>query len=152
MKQGMCSLMPRQVCRGAFRLFSIFSFPISPAMKKFHFTILLVIGFQICSAQLDIGLKAGPAYTNVKGNGTKDNTSVFGLFAGATSRISLSKKIVLSPELLYWMKGFKYLPDYLYSASVQRLHYLSVPLLVGYKFTNNIAILAGPEQISYQCK
>jgi opacity protein-like surface antigen len=73
----------------------------------------------------------------------KGETHLLGYQAGVLSEVDLSKKLYMRGEVLYSVKGWAY-------ATVQEgrsmnLHYLSLPVLLAYRPTAKISLLAGPE-------
>lgn len=114
-------------------------------MRKKLFFILtgLFISIAGLRAQVSVGLAGGlnvSSYTSY--NFTSDWKA--GLHAGGYVEIPLSRKFALEADLLYSQKGGNYTVG---SAGqyTQRLNYLSLPVLLGYRVTGKLSLQAGPE-------
>lgn len=106
-------------------------------------------------AKPQFGLKVGGNYSNVydtQGEQFKAD-AIFGMAAGATLVIPISKIIGIQPEVLLSQRGFK-ATGMLFGTSydiTRTTTYLDIPLLVTIKPIENITFLAGP-QYSYMLK
>jgi len=102
-----------------------------------------------------IGLKIGGNYSNVydtEGEEFKSD-AIFGLAAGATLVIPVTKIIGLQPEILLSQRGFK-ATGRLFGTTYDMTRtttYLDIPLMVTIKPLENITLMAGP-QYSYMLK
>ncbi len=115
-------------------------------MKNLLTTLVLVLmAIYSINGQTSFGIKGGlnVAYMNIDGR-----ESLVSFHAGAFSRIALSDQAFLQPELMYSVKGAKF-PEYFYPFDMNfTFYYISLPVLFGWKATDQLSILAGPE-ISY---
>ena len=109
--------------------------------------LLIALSFLLIStwsvnAQTVFGVKGG---VNVSYMNIDMRESLVSFHAGAFSRIPLSDQVILQPELLYSVKGAKF-PGYFYYFDMNfTFYYISMPVLVGWKATDHLLILAGPE-------
>jgi hypothetical protein len=104
--------------------------------------------------KITIGFKAGLNLSNVYDSRTENFNadSKLGLAAGAFVAIPLGKFIGFQPELLISQKGFKG-TGILFNSIYQfkrTTTYIDVPLLIAFKPSEFITLLAGP-QYSYLC-
>jgi len=137
------------------------------------FIFLFALSFlnpQSATAQTEFGVKGGIIYSNIYRSGPKSNVDFDfkdGLSAGVFYKRNLSAKFGFQSEILYQQKGADvkiepidgtlgggYSP---YSgennsgtvsipySTKEKLHYLSLPLLVSFKPANFIELFAGPE-------
>lgn len=125
-------------------------------MKKTLFT-LIIIGLAGVSAfaQLNGGLKAGLNIANFSGDDADGADPIVGFHIGGYLVFDLTDAITLQPELLYNVAGAKYSesgtdPDLgSYTLDItQKLNYISVPIMFGYKLGDKFSIQVGP-QISF---
>ncbi len=104
---------------------------------------------------LKVGAKIGGNYSNVYDTeGEEFNADAkIGLVLGGFVSIPLGKIISIQPELLYSQRGFKATGKVLgFGYDFTRTtHYLDIPILVVFKPSEYISILAGP-QYSYLMK
>ena len=125
-------------------------------MKK----IVLSIAFVIClinlsQAQLKIGAKVGGMLSSLTSQDQLDQYFAFvgveddfyktklSYQLGGFLQLKLKEKFVLQPELLWSNKGSTIDSDR--GQGKAHLHYLSLPLLVGYQPVNGLSVLVGPE-------
>jgi hypothetical protein len=115
-------------------------------MKKiFLATLAVAFCLHQSYAQTRLGVKAGLNVSNATNIGSTYNQTRFGFHGGLFTEIGFSKKIILQPELLYSIKGFKF-PGTPYNyGGMLSLRYVSVPLLAGFRATKQFTILLGPE-------
>ena len=114
-------------------------------MKPFLATASFVL-LSICSvkAQLALGIKGGLSLSGM----SIANSKVYPSFhAGAFSEVTLNENLMLRPELLYSVKGSRPTVFNEFDLVID-LRYISMPVLVGWKATDRLNILAGHE-ISY---
>jgi len=115
-------------------------------MKKIIVTTLLIAFSLVQSfAQVSFGAKAGLNVSNTKNIGSADNKIRPGFNAGLLAEIRILRKFLIHPELLYSVKGNKFPATAFNGGGTLSLNYVSIPFLVGFRPTNKIAILAGPE-------
>ncbi|MFC5540178.1 porin family protein [Rhodocytophaga aerolata] len=69
-----------------------------------------------------------------------------GYHGGLFAEISLGKKVFFQPSLLYSLKGWRSRPelDGGHQGRV-RFDYIDIPLLVGYRLSDKLSLLAGPQ-------
>ncbi len=123
-------------------------------------TVIIVMSSNLTAADdtresLKIGAKIGGNYSNVYDTEGEefDAEANFGLVLGGFVSIPLGKLISIQPELLYSQRGFKATGKVLgFGYDFTRTtHYLDIPILVVFKPSEYISILAGP-QYSYLMK
>lgn len=123
-------------------------------MKKI-LLVLAVFGFifSVQAQNFKIGLKVGANMTKVSGKSFNEEFDL-GYQAGFWSDIKLSKDFGLQPEVLFTQVGTTRASGFasLYSTLLApgavtniKLNYLTIPVLLRYKVTNNLAINAGPQ-------
>lgn len=121
-------------------------------MSKILSIIALLFSTSFISNAQHFGVKLGANYSGIgqKGlvntfNGQSGTASYFGnatQIAGANIGIYANfgkDKIVVQPEVLYSMKGFKN------GSKKYGFNYINVPILVGYKVAPEFTIMLGPE-------
>ncbi len=106
------------------------------------------------SAQLvQFGLTFGVNFNNIQGNGIK-NSYEPGFIAGGFSRIALSKKWNIQPEVLFNFSNSKKADNFIefyntngspFADTKIRVDYVSIPVLLGYKVTRILTLQAGPQ-------
>ena len=115
-------------------------------MKKISFIFfVLIFCFLKPYAQFTTGLNLGLNFCTVKDGAANDNSTLIGMNAGFFTQYSLTKKFFLNTGLQYSAKGYNaqfYRP---LGTTNTYLNYISIPTLIGYRATNNLAILFGPE-------
>ena len=93
--------------------------------------------------KVNIGVKAGANFYNVKeDNGLKYDTKT-GLHLGLLGHIHLAPQLALQPEIVYSSQGAKLTSG---NDKVKlNLDYINVPVLVQYMFDNGFRLQAGPQ-------
>jgi len=115
-------------------------------MKRIFITSVAITFSLIQSiGQISFGAKAGLNLSNAKNIGSTDNEVRLGLYGGLLSEIGIRKKFIFRPELLYSSKGFKFPPTTFSGSGALSLNYVSIPLLGGFRPSDKVAILLGPE-------
>ena len=98
---------------------------------------------------LIFGIKVGANLSNIYDSKSQDFNadSKLGLATGVFVGIPLGKYLGIQPELLYSQKGFKAKGSVLGSAYEfnRNTSYLDVPLLIAFKPSSMLTILAGPQ-------
>lgn len=97
------------------------------------------------------GVKAGANFSSLsKGFDYQDTKILVGVHAGVFANIALSDQFNLKPELLYNGLGSKveYAQNQIGSEYTRRLDYISIPLMLEYRFVPKAFLEAGP-QLSY---
>jgi hypothetical protein len=105
-------------------------------------------GGSLHAQQIKFGVKAGLNLSSVKfdyNNNNNNTSSILRFNTGLLSEVSLGKKCLLRPEILYSMQGWKFSPNNTNSGGSLNLHYLTMPVLFGYKPISKLSILAGPQ-------
>jgi hypothetical protein len=105
--------------------------------------------------KLSFGIKIGANYSNVYDSKSDrfNADPVFGFAAGGFIDIPIGKYFGLQPEVLFSQKGFKSTGVFLGStySLTRTTNYIDIPLLVAFKPSSSITLLAGP-QYSYLMK
>jgi hypothetical protein len=105
---------------------------------------LLSFAGTVAFGQVNVGVSAG-----VNGaHGAFDqslarNRVALGFHAGLLSRIGLHKSVYLQPGLQYSLQGWSL--SHIARGSRMNLHYLNLPLLVGYQPVSRLSLLIGPQ-------
>ena len=103
-------------------------------MKKIILTTLTCIFFLLyANAQISFGIKGGLNLSNVKFPGSPNNKTRLGFNAGLLTQVSIFKKFIVQPELLYSVKGHKFPATNFNGGGTLSLNYISVPVLVGFR-------------------
>lgn len=131
-------------------------------MNKFSYLVLLSIVLSPAFAQkIQYKLRSGYSASNVVINGHKFYKTEYGPNGGMTVETAVKKNFLLEAGLMYSHKGDSYSDkrSQLSTTPNQRfetisyktsniLHYLIVPVRIGYSLTDKVHFFAGPE-ISY---
>jgi hypothetical protein len=119
--------------------------------KLVNLSVALLIS-QLMMAQFHIGVKAGANITKVDGKSFKEQFE-YGYNLGGFAEIKLSDKFSFNPEVLFSQNSSTLDSNYksIYEnviASDQskvKLNYLTIPLLLDYKFLGPVHLQAGPQ-------
>jgi len=119
--------------------------------KLVNLSVALLIS-QLMMAQFHIGVKAGANITKVDGESFKQQFE-YGYNLGGFAEIKLSDKFSFNPEVLFSQNSSTLDSNYksIYEnviASDQskvKLNYLTIPLLLDYKFLGPVHLQAGPQ-------
>ncbi|HZF66350.1 MAG TPA: porin family protein [Chitinophagaceae bacterium] len=116
--------------------------------------VAFVLITQVSTAQFTIGAKVGANLTKIEGKSFKQEFKT-GYLAGGFAMIGLGDKIGIQPEVLFVQTNtrtdtsLKQVPSDAFSAFRKgdvKLNYLSIPILLNYKFIGNFVTLqAGPQ-------
>ena len=113
------------------------------------FLFLITLMGQVSYSQVIIGLKTGANLSNAKfiNNLFEDvePNPKLSINAGILANIGINERLLVRPELLYSVKGFQIPAYHSRSAGRVNLHYINIPLLIGYKPIEKVTILLGPE-------
>jgi hypothetical protein len=122
--------------------------------SKIYLLIAVAFLAQTLNAQFTVGVKAGANLTKIDGKSFKEEFKT-GYHAGAFAMIGLGDKFGIQPELLWNQTKtrtdttIKNLPSDAFSAFKNgevKLDYLSIPVLLNYKFIGNfLSLQAGPQ-------
>ena len=122
--------------------------------SKIYFLIAIVLIAQAANAQFTAGAKVGANLTKIDGKSFKDEFST-SYHAGGFAIIGLGQKFSLQPEVLWSQTtsktdtSLKQIPSDAFSAFKNgdvKLDYLSIPVLLNYKFIGTVLTLqAGPQ-------
>ena len=122
--------------------------------SKIYLLIAVVFLAQTLNAQFTVGVKAGANLTKIDGKSFKEEFKT-GYHAGVFAMIGLGDKFGIQPELLWNQTKtrtdttIKNLPSDAFSAFKNgevKLDYLSIPVLLNYKFIGNfLSLQAGPQ-------
>jgi hypothetical protein len=122
--------------------------------SKLYLLIAVVFFTQAVHAQFTVGAKVGANLTKIDGTSFKDGFKT-GYLAGGFAIIGLGEKFGLQPEVLWnqsqtrvdsnfknvYQSAFKS-----FTSGDVKLNYLSIPILLNYKFIGNfITLQAGPQ-------
>ncbi len=122
--------------------------------SKIYLLIAAVILSQAAMAQFSLGFKAGANLTKIDGKSFKDEFKTSYLLGGFAI-IGLGGKFAIQPEVLYVQSqsrvdtAVNHIPANALSSFKKgdvKLDYLSVPVLLNYKFIGNfLSLQAGPQ-------
>jgi hypothetical protein len=122
--------------------------------SKIYLLIAVVLLAQTLNAQLTAGVKAGANLLKIDGKSFKEEFKT-GYHAGAFAMIGLGDKFGIQPEVLWNQTKtrtdttIKNLPSDAFSSFKNgevKLDYLSIPVLLNYKFIGNfLSLQAGPQ-------
>jgi len=107
---------------------------------------------QLMMAQFHLGVKAGANITKVDGKSFKEEFG-YGYNVGGFAQIGLSPKFSFQPEVLFNQysstldSSYKSIYENVIASdqSKVKLNYLTIPLLIDYKFLGPIHLQAGPQ-------
>lgn len=107
---------------------------------------------QLMMAQFHLGVKAGANITKVDGKSFKEEFN-YGYNVGGFAEIGLSPKFSIQPEVLFNQysstldSNYKHIYENVITSdqSKVKLNYLTIPLLLDYKFLGPIHLQAGPQ-------
>lgn len=121
---------------------------------KLSVIALFVLLSNAAFAQFTAGVKAGANITKIEGRSFKQEFR-YGFQLGGFALIGLGEKFALQPELLYTQTATRVDSNFrnVYQTAFQqikdgdvKLNYLTIPILLNYKFIGNIVSLqAGPQ-------
>lgn len=114
-------------------------------MKKLLSIALLLGGILSMQAQLRIGIKAGPNFSNLEGV-TFDTKMRTGFHFGLAAELKLPGKLALQPELLYSSQGAKVT---LTAVDDIKYDYITVPVLLKYYLISDVVSLEAGPQFSF---
>ena len=102
--------------------------------------IILAVGLSpVAYGQLSFGVRVGPNLSSVKFQESGGSDQRVGLYSGVLGEIKLNEAIFLRSEILYSLKGWRF------EGGSIALHYLNLPLLVGYRPAAKLSFVLGPE-------
>jgi hypothetical protein len=122
-------------------------------MKTRLLTLALALCIsQLLMAQFHLGVKAGANITKVDGKSFKEEFN-YGYNLGGFAEIGLSPKFSFHPEVLFSQNSstldsnYKHIYENVITSdqSKVKLNYLTIPLLIDYKFLGPIHLQAGPQ-------
>ena len=119
--------------------------------KLVNLSVALLIS-QLMMAQFHIGIKAGANITKVDGQSFKQQFE-YGYNVGGFAEIKLSDKFSFQPEVLFNQytstldSSYKSIYENVITSDQTKvkLNYLTIPLLLDYKFLGPIHLQAGPQ-------
>ena len=120
-------------------------------MKRMLIITALTLSMNPLLAQVKVGVKAGGMLTNLAhkgiGLGPSASDAKFSYLAGVTLVLPIHDRLRVQTELLYSNKGMHTSVEGFNGPSniSHNSHYLSVPVLLRYRITNQLSIGAGPE-------
>ncbi|HEX3165094.1 MAG TPA: porin family protein [Chitinophagaceae bacterium] len=118
---------------------------------KLAIMAIALLTMQAASAQFRLGAKAGANLVKVEGQAFKDEFR-YGYHLGGFAEIGIIRKLTIQPEVLFNQysmtldSSFKSVYENIITSeqSHVKLNYLSVPILLNYKFLGPIYLQAGP--------
>lgn len=113
-------------------------------MKNILALLSLAALIQPAHAQVSAGFKGGLNLTNVYNEAVNSKARI-GFHAGGLLQVDLPNRLFLQPEALYSVKGFRSVANAVNNEADVSLNYINVPLLLGYRYTQNFAVAVGPE-------
>ncbi len=116
-------------------------------MKKLiAFLVLGLLLIPLANGQVKVGVKGGLNLADIHGYGTPKGLSPrIAFHTGIISEVAIKGKIFIRPELLYSLKGLHF-PARPYTGKGNvSLHYINLPLLVGYRVIEKGSVMFGPE-------
>ncbi|MGV3503545.1 MAG: porin family protein [Adhaeribacter sp.] len=123
-------------------------------MRKIFFCLVCLLpvikGFSQTTLGIRAGSNASTVFTRDNASGTQFETDikepVLGYYLGVFSTFDFAEKFGLRPELILSRKGFKVeMPRLEGNNTIARFYYLNLPLLLSYKTSEKVSLLAGPE-------
>jgi len=116
-------------------------------MKIYFFALVALF---LCEAKINaqssFGVKGG---LNDSWMGIENEKLKFGFHAGAYGSLDLGKAAILQAELMYSQKGSDFNEVLLYDVPLSyTYHYLSLPVMIGFKWGHKVVMQFGPE-VSY---
>ncbi|MBB6610918.1 PorT family protein [Pontibacter sp. Tf4] len=116
-------------------------------MRSFLLLTLLCLISHLNYGQVQYGSKAGVNISSIhfKDADPDDFRERLGAHAGLFAEFNLNEKLYVRPELLYSLKGNQFTASMSNNKGNIDLHYVNLPLLVGYRLTDKVAVYAGPE-------
>lgn len=120
-------------------------------MKKISFVLFLFATISFASfaqsnttaKRFSAGFKIGLNGSNIRLENGENSDWKTGLVTGLFFNIKTSDKLSLQPELLYSSMGGRQVLEP--NNSSLRLNYFSIPLMVKYRASNKLSLLAGPQ-------
>ena len=126
-------------------------------MKNIYFTALFAISTIVGSAQVEVGIFAGPQITSSKYtiySKKQSNTNKYGFQLGTSLKVPFENKLYFSPAAFYSLKGYKvklnqpsYPPDSFAIDNNTTIHTFELAALLQYDFTglpNHFFVKLGP--------
>src|SRR5438128_10128455 len=113
-------------------------------MKKIILSVVTCFICLISFSQTRFGVKGGLNISKAK-NLTASQQERYSFHAGVNFQQAISKKVFFQTELLYSSKGHSFTSDFASNNGANRLNYLSIPVLFGYRVHDRLSILFGPE-------
>ena len=118
---------------------------------KLAIMAIALLTMQAASVQFRLGAKAGANLVKVEGQAFKDEFR-YGYHLGGFAEIGIIRKLTIQPEVLFNQysmtldSSFKSVYENIITSeqSHVKLNYLSVPILLNYKFLGPIYLQAGP--------
>lgn len=111
--------------------------------KKILIAIALFSGLYCAQAQLRIGIKAGPNFSDIDGNIAPDTKMRTSFHFGAIAELKLPGSFALQPELLYSSQGAEVNDDAFKDITYD---YITVPVMLKYYMVSDlINIELGPQ-------
>src|SRR5690348_16483305 len=114
-------------------------------MRRIFFFIISFLAAAASFSQVEYGVKGGLNLATVRYLNDDNTKARLGFNAGFFAEVPLQENLFVRPEILYSSKGYAYsAAQYSREGSV-KLNYVAVPLLVGFRPSSKVALMAGPE-------
>lgn len=115
-------------------------------MKKYLLTAFITLTTVATFGQIKFGAKAGLNLSNVNFEQITGSPGYrLGVHAGVLAEVNATQKLFIRPELLYSLKGCTFPATFIYQKSKLEFHYVTLPILVGYRITPAVSVYVGPE-------
>lgn len=115
-------------------------------MKKFYILLIIFLSCKYSNAQeIKLGVKGGANISNIAlESGNLDNKILFHF--GIISKIKLSEKVIIQPEILYSQQGAKFEnPINQDFTGDYQLNYINIPIYLNYEINDSFSINIGPQ-------
>ena len=114
-------------------------------MKQICFIILSFLFAATSFSQVEYGVKGGLNLATVRYLNDDNTKARLGFNTGFFAEVPVQENLFVRPELLYSSKGYAYSAAQYSREGVLKLNYINIPLLIGFRPSNKVALLAGPE-------
>lgn len=114
-------------------------------MRSLFLTLSTLLILSTSFGQVQFGLKAGLNLASIKDVGLDNSKARIGYNAGGMLQWKFAEKFLLRPELLYSVKGYRSPASQTNDEATASLSYVNLPILFGFRPTQNLSLLLGPE-------
>lgn len=115
-------------------------------MKKIILFSLLFISTVSFAQTFQLGIKAGPNFSNFNGSNFEDSKAktLVGFHAGAFVSLFVGNNFAIQPEVLLSTQGAR-LEDANSNKTDYKLTYINIPVMLKYRFNGGFYLEAGPQ-------